>query len=359
MMENQIIKHSVFAMQQQIENNPRNDLIPDACNVGVLFRILFVVNLTVLLGLFSRGSEFAVAIQQFLESAALLEFLTLISAFSLCTLRRHLRAGYWPAWLQRLTCAVVPVLWLNLLILLFAQQEWMREIFPRLRVDWASAVSLLLGIVLQQYFELRNLAYSPAINEARLQALQARIRPHFLFNSLNTALALIRHEPRKAETVLEDLSDLFRVLMRETRNMTSLEDELRLCKQYLAIEQLRLGSRMRVDWDYQSLSDESLKKIQLPSLLLQPLLENAVHYGVEPAEQVAQIGILLRNQFGKLIIEIRNPVHPTMAAPSGNQMALENIRQRLNLLYDVEAHLEHAIINQEFIVNLEFPVQKR
>jgi len=359
MMGSQIIKHSVFAMQQQIENNPRIDLIPDACNVGVLFRILLALNLAALLALFSRGIDFETAVQQFLESASLLEFLILASAFSLCGLRRYLRARYWPGWVQRLSCALVPLFWLQLVFVLIDNLTWLKEIFPQLHNDWASCVCLVSGLALQQYFELRNKAYSPALNEARLQALQARIRPHFLFNSLNTALSLIRREPRKAETVLEDLSDLFRVLMRETRNITSLAEELRLCQQYLAIEQLRLGSRMVVNWDYQTLTDDDLQRIQLPSLLLQPLLENAVHYGVEPAEQEAVIGVMLKNQFGKLIIEIRNPVQLQGNAPAGNQMALENIRQRLNLLYDVEAHLEHAIINQEFIVNLEFPIQKR
>lgn len=346
-------------MQQQIENIPRNDLIPDACNIGVLFRILLAANLMLFLALYSRGHNLASVVQQFVESAGLLEFITLGSAFSLCGMRRYAYAGYWPAWVQRIACGILPVCWVGLVFLLFARQDWFREVYPRVHADWAVLAAFLFGMTAQYYFELVAKAYSPALNEARLQALQARIRPHFLFNSLNTALSLIRRDPGKAETVLEDLSDLFRVLMRDTRNITSLAEEVRLCQQYLAIEQLRLGERMELVWLNDGISDEEMRKIQLPSLLLQPLLENAVHYGVEPAEKIACVRVTLKMQFGKLLIEVRNPVHLHGASTGGNNMALENIRQRLRLLYDVEAHLEHAIINHEFIVNLEFPLQKR
>ncbi len=346
-------------MQQQIENIPRNDLIPDACNTGVLFRILLGANLALFLALYSRGHGLMSCLQQFVESASLLEFVTLGAAFSLCALRRYGGAGYWPAWVQRLVCGILPVCWVGLIFLFFAPQDWFKEIYPRVQPEWTICASFVFGLAAQHYFELVGKAYSPALNEARLQALQARIRPHFLFNSLNTALSLIRREPRKAETVLEDLSELFRVLMRDTRNITSLAEEVRLCQQYLAIEQLRLGERMELVWDSQGISDEQMRKIQLPSLLLQPLLENAVHYGVEPAEQLARVSVMLKVQFGKLLIEIRNPMHQHGIVSAGNQMALENIRQRLRLLYDIEAHLEHAVINNEFIVNLEFPLQKR
>src|SRR5690606_10142467 len=120
--------------------------------------------------------------------------------------------------------------------------------------------------LLQHYFALRTRAYSPALMEARLQALQARIRPHFLFNSLNAVLSLIRTEPRQAESTLEDLADLFRVLMSDPRNMTTLENEIRLCRQYLSIEQIRLGERLQLRWETGNVDEEVMRKAQLPVL---------------------------------------------------------------------------------------------
>ena len=104
---------------------------------------------------------------------------------------------------------------------------------------------LIAAVLLLAYFELRARALSPAITEARLQALQARIRPHFLFNSINAVLSLVRSEPARAEAALQDMADLFRVLMRDNRELAPLADEVELCRQYLDLEKLRLGERLR------------------------------------------------------------------------------------------------------------------
>jgi two-component system sensor histidine kinase AlgZ len=203
---------------------------------------------------------------------------------------------------------------------------------------------------------LRTRALSPALAEARLQALQARIRPHFLFNSLNAVLALIRTDPRRAESTLEDLADLFRVLMRDARDIISLADEVRLCRQYLAIEQIRLGDRLQVVWDTADISAEVLRRAQVPALLLQPLLENAVHYGVEPALQPAVVTIRLARSLDRIDISVINPLAgPT---PSGNHMALANIRERLALLHDVEGQLTTDSSDGRFVVRLQFPYVK-
>ena len=129
------------------------------------------------------------------------------------------------------------------------------------------------------YFHLRNRALSPALTEARLQALQARIRPHFLFNSINAVLSLIRPEPKRAEAALEDMADLFRVLMADNRDLSTLEREVELTRQYLNLEQLRLGERLQVEWHIDNMPGEAL----IPPLVLQPLVENAVYHGIEPS----------------------------------------------------------------------------
>lgn len=336
----------------------KEPVIPDCCNTGVIFRVLAGVSMIVLLGLASRGDGWALVLENFIEASMLIESICLLSLFLLCATRRYVYNHASPVWSQRLACILIPVVVSFCLISLLTQLDWFLLAFPRLNTIFILVFAGVAGFCLQQYFELRTRAFSPALGEARLQALQARIRPHFLFNSLNTALSLIRKDPRRAESVIEDLSDLFRVLMRDTRTMTSLYDELHLCRQYLAIESLRLGERLQLQWNIVQLTDEDLRLIQIPALLLQPVLENAVHYGVEPSSENATIFIDIQKGLDKIEISVRNPVHQAARLSSGNQMALENIRQRLNLLYDVEARLSTSKSNDSFEVKLQFPAQR-
>lgn len=344
-----------------LKSNSRSEMvIPDCCNVGVVIRVLAVVNVVALLTLLARAELFTQVLMRFVEISFLLELICLLSLFCLCLVRRAIIAAHQvalSAWLQRCLCTVVPavvayfvVLYLNLLM-----PDWENS-----QIGWQKIclISALFGASLQHYFELRTRAFSPALGEAKLQALQARIRPHFLFNSLNAVLSLIRKDPKRAETALEDLADLFRVLMRDARDMTVLSEEIDLCKKYLAIEALRLGERLQVQWRVEKLDDIELKRIQLPSLLLQPLIENAVHYGVEPATQNALIEIVIQRQLDKLEITIRNPYLGEdfqSTLPLGNHMALDNIQQRLDLVYDVEAQFQTRIEANQFVVQLRIP----
>jgi two-component system sensor histidine kinase AlgZ len=321
---------------------PVEIVIPDCCNAGVIFRTLLVVNGAVLAAILLRTNGLQAGFREFLESSILIEMACLSSLLALCGLRRLVTAM--PPWVQRAGCALVPAAITSLAIYLMLSVDMFRSSFTHLTTVKGVLIAALFGIALQHYFELRTRAFSPALVEARLQALQARIRPHFLFNSLNAVLSLIRTEPKRAETTLEDLADLFRVLVRDARDMTTLEDELRLCKQYLSIEKVRLGERLQVHWQTSDIGDEAMRKAQLPALLLQPLLENAVHHGVEPATQPVTIEIHLERTLDRIEVAIVNPYHGD-AVSVGNHMALDNIRERLRLLYDVEAQLTTAIVD--------------
>jgi len=206
------------------------------------------------------------------------------------------------------------------------------------------------------YFHWRGLALSPALAEARLMALQARIRPHFLFNSLNTVLGLLRQDPKRAESVLENLADLFRALLAETRNLVSLERELELARAYGDVETLRLGDRLRLFWHTQG----APLTAQVPQLLLQPLLENAVIHGIEPNQAGGDVHISALRKGDQLLIVVRNPLPSDNPGPQastrGNGMALNNIRERLNLHFDAEARLTHYTAGGEFIVQIEIPI---
>ena len=186
------------------------------------------------------------------------------------------------------------------------------------------------------YFEMRARMFSPALAEARLQALTARIRPHFLFNSLNAVLSLIRSEPRRAEVALEELADLFRALMRDHRDLLPLADEIALCRQYLDLEKLRLGDRLNVVWEIEAVPAD----VDVPPLVLQPLLENAVYHGIEPSGEPGTIRIGFARKGNELRVWLANPCAGNGEAVKGNRMALANIRERLALYYDLEARLE-------------------
>jgi two-component system sensor histidine kinase AlgZ len=185
------------------------------------------------------------------------------------------------------------------------------------------------------YFEMRARSFSPALAEARLQALTARIRPHFLFNSLNAVISLIRLEPRRAEQALEELADLFRMLMRDHRELLPLADEIALCRQYLDLEKLRLGDRLNVVWEIDAVPDD----VDVPPLVLQPLLENAVYHGIEPSGEPGTIRIGFARERDKLRVWLVNPCSGG-GESKGNRMALANVRERLSLYYDLEASLE-------------------
>jgi two-component system sensor histidine kinase AlgZ len=194
-------------------------------------------------------------------------------------------------------------------------------------------------------------AFSPALAEARLQALQSRIRPHFLFNSINAVLALIRRDPKRAERTLEDLADLFRSLVSDARRFVRLSDEIALLERYAEIEQLRLGDRLRITWELDAAPSDAL----LPPLVLQPLLENAVYHGVEPATETGDVLVRIERRGERVLARIENPVVDAGPERAGNRMAMDNIRERLALFFDAEARMEVRIDAGRYRVEIEMP----
>ena len=336
-------------------------VIPDCCNIGVIFRSVFIANASVLLACLARQSSLRGGLADFVELSLLLELAVLCSLLALCGLRRAIKTA--APWVQRAGCALVPAAVTALLVRFLSSLDLFGERFGGTTMVPAVLSAAFFGILLQHYFELRTRAFSPALAEARLQALQARIQPHFLFNSLNAVLSLIRSQPRAAETALEDLADLFRVLIRDAGAMSSLQEELALCRKYLAIEQIRLGARLQVDWDLAGIDDNTVRSARIPSLLLQPLLENAVHHGVEPRADATPIRVRLGRTLDRIDIVVTNAVRPDAPATGdvwngGNHMALDNIRERLLLLYDVEAQLNTRVADGMFEVRLHVPYRK-
>ena len=330
-----------------IKQNAYPDGLPDFRNLGVTARILVAVNLVALAAAIYAERNWAGGIERFVREAAFIEPALLGSIVGLYALSpvlagmRYLPAG---------ALAISAVLGISggfaYVILSYSLPSAGDAPLPRVLFFTA-----LVSVVLLGYLRLRAKAFSPALTEARLQALQARIRPHFLFNSLNAVLSLIRRDPKRAELALEDLADLFRVLMSDGRKFVRLAEEISLLERYANIEQLRLGERLRVTWEVDSAPQDAL----LPPLVLQPLLENAVYHGVEPGTEAGEILVHIEGRGQYVFVRMVNPFHAEFAQRPGNRMALDNLRERLQLFFDAEASMKTRVEDGRFVVELEFP----
>jgi two-component system sensor histidine kinase AlgZ len=321
-------------------------VLPDLRNLGTILRILVAVNGATLAIALAREPRLPLVLGEWARLTGFVEphlFAELAVLWLLQPWLANLRAVVAVAVVTLVTCAI---------------GIGADALTPRMAGDAPGALArhLLFALTAQflliGYFRLRARALSPAITEARLQALQARIRPHFLFNSITAVLSLMRSEPRRAEAALEDLADLFRVLMRDNRELAPLADEVELCRQYLDLEQLRLGDRLVVDWNVKSMPGDAL----VPPLVLQPLLENAVYHGIEPltTQGVLSINIFLSRDEVHAIL--KNPYAANGARHQvGNRMALDNIRERLALHFDAEASLESRVTRDTYEVHIRMP----
>jgi two-component system sensor histidine kinase AlgZ len=220
------------------------------------------------------------------------------------------------------------------------------------QVPWLASASAgaLLSSVMVAALVLRAKGRMPAETTARLAELQARIRPHFLFNSLNSAIALVREDPARAETLLEDLSELFRHALVSKGDAVTLAEEVQLARHYLAIEQVRFGERLRVEWAI----DPRAGSAKVPPLFLQPLVENAVKHGVEPSPTGADVKVTTQRRGGTVVIRVTNTVPGGQGRP-GHGVAQENVRDRLRLLHDVQAQFQTALIDGLYQVRMEVP----
>ena len=329
-----------------INQSLHRDALPDFRNLGVMLRVVFIVLLLAGFAALTRTASLAHLFDSFLEVLAPVQPVLVASLLALWAASRRLRALPYAHGMALVVC-------MELAIVVLAYWAGQR-LFPDDRYDsltrYALITLLSTGLILY-YFHLRSRALSPALTEARLQALQARIRPHFLFNSINAVLSLIRQDPKRAETALEDMADLFRVLMADNRDLSTLEREVELTRQYLSLEQLRLGERLRVEWHVDNMPGEAL----IPPLVLQPLVENAVYHGVEPSVEPGVVSVHAYRSRDEVHIVLRNPYRRAGRHHSGNKMALANIRERLSLHFDAEAGLRTTVTDDAYQVHILMP----
>jgi two-component system, LytTR family, sensor histidine kinase AlgZ len=323
---------------------PARVLVFDACHVGVVLRaVLFVEAVMAVGAMFGAVSPAEWVLRVATLSAAAMPA-TLAWLVIACALKTALGT------LPRLAQQAFGVA-LGALVGVFGYALVDATGFS-VHAQWvaSAATGALLAGVLVAALVLRARARLPADAAARLSQLQARIRPHFLFNTLNSAIALVREDPERAEAILEDLSDLFRHALIDPGESVTLAAEVELARRYLDIEQVRFGKRLRIEWAL----DPDAANARVPPLVLQPLVENAVKHGVEPSEYGAQVRISSERRGGTVVVKVTNTVPAGQGKP-GHGVAQANVRERLALLHDVQCHFQAGLQDGVYQVRMEVP----
>jgi len=356
--------------ENNANNNPNNGvlltecLLPDFCDVRNIFIVVLFTEVLALVFAMAASSNSIQFWDYLALSSFLMLWIALLNAAMLCQIRSWLHK------LKQVHCLLVSfclMMCVSLLVTLITN-----EVGALLYMELSDSssgthflarvmtISAVIYFLLLRYFFMQqqwrlNLA---AQSRAEVQALQARIRPHFLFNSMNTIASLIAVSPETAETAIEDLSDLFRASLSE-KNMTRLSDEIELTKSYLAIESLRLGDRLQIEWQI----DQNLLDFEVPSLCIQPLAENAIYHGIEPIEKGGKIQISALQIDNRLVLSISNPLmsdpsskHGASTFRKGNQMAQDNIKQRLKLVYGSKGAFTINDTKENYTVSLLIPM---
>ena len=338
--------------------------LPDFCASPAVFAVVLIAELVALVIALARHALHDNFWSDLAGGSLFLLWIGLTCSAVLCRAR---------PWLQTMPQGRASMVAVGLLV---ATIGVVSEVVYRVGLFWAGDNEDLIGFFPSDHvgFVLRNIAVGFIVSAlalryfyvsaewkrsieqealARIRALQARIRPHFLFNSMNTIAALTRSNPERAEQAVEDLADLFRASLSDASARISLKDELEIARTHQRIEQLRLGDRLKVHWDVDDLPMRAL----VPSLIVQPLLENAVYHGIETLPRGGEVFIVGRRQGDQVHIEVRNPIQAQAgyANREGNRMALENIRQRLELAWPGRARVETEQREGEFCARLIFP----
>ncbi|MBD3655737.1 MULTISPECIES: sensor histidine kinase [Marinobacter] len=330
--------------------------IPDLCRVRAVFMLLITSELLVLLMSVVQARSGWIDWNYFGLLSLFVQWTVLTSTALICLLRQRLaRLSTAMA-----TAAVAAIVLADVLTFsLFADSV----LYPEPGISgWQGIIkkllmALLITLMVLRYFYLQHQwqQQQEAEMQARLTALQARIHPHFLFNSMNTIASLIASNPEQAEEAVLDLSELFRASLRTEQRLISLAEELTLCRRYLAIEGLRLGDRLKVNWQI----DADVSQQAIPPLTLQPLVENAIYHGIQPRPEGGTVDIEAVRNGNSVYLMVRNPKPADGAAGhDGNRMALDNIQSRLQALFGDRAVLKHSHQQTIYTVTVRLPWQR-
>jgi two-component system sensor histidine kinase AlgZ len=342
------------------ESNRVTSFLPDFCGVRMVFVVILIGELLAIILTLSETGLASEIVSDLAFNSLFIQWMALSSAAVLCLNRRwlnHLADAY---------AATASYLIILAVCLTISELAWWvthrASGIPIIKTEThgmfvlrCMGISTIVSALALRYFYIleqwrRNIRSEA---ESRIQALQARIRPHFLFNCMNTIASLTRSAPRLAEEAIEDLSDLFRVSLMDTNSYSTLGQELELCRRYLRIEAHRLGKRLQVNWDTNTLPANA----RLPALTLQPLVENALYHGIEPLAEGGTIHVSGKLDGAHLVICIDNPLPPAGKTErhSGNQLAQDNIRQRLMACFGPSGKLDIRATPDHYYAEITIP----
>jgi two-component system sensor histidine kinase AlgZ len=341
------------------EKIPETDFfLPDLCQAQSILFLVLVSELLVFVQILFSSSFFDFDWLALGLASLFIQWLVLVSAALLCNIR---------PWLMGMTVPKATSIAYGLILLLtfvfsLGAEMVLEGMGPVTESGWGRIVRNLMiamimtGIAFRYFFLSHQLrSREQAELTSRIQALQSRIRPHFLFNSMNIIASLISIDPELAEEVVEDLSSLFRASLNDsTSEPVTLAQELDLCEKYVHIESLRLDDRLTMQWDVNVDTDA----IRIPLLTLQPLLENSIYHGIQPLPKGGTVTVSIELAGQQVQIVITNPMPDTpYDHEQGNRMAIDNIRNRMTALYGPEALLTTDICEGLFTTRLIYPVK--
>ena len=340
--------------------------LPDFCTSRATLAIVLIVELTAIVLTLARQSAVVDFWTDLVRTSLFLLWIGLAGAGLLCLLRgllTRLSVTAGSAAVLGLIAALVALI--SACAWLIGRSHLVQDtgggaLFPADPLRFALrnvAIGLVVtGLALRYFYVAHEWRRSVELRAAaRVHALQARIRPHFLFNSMNTIAALTRSDPPRAEGAVQDLADLFRATLSDQHNTITLAEELEVARTYQRMEQLRLGARLEVLWKTDALPGNAL----VPGLMIQPLLENAIYHGIEPRPDGGRVTISGEISAGLITVVVRNPLGAGPQQRDGNRLALANIRERLALMYGERALMKSGTFDGEYIVTLRFPLVER
>jgi len=346
------------------QQDSSHNFLPDFASFGNAVRIILLAEIVAMIVTIGRNSSFD---QQAWQDLNLLSAFALILSFCIVVVFKLVSPVIAPMPVRKgaifsfLLLLCVTIIGTEAMIFSLYDLELIGERWPEWREPLllrSLMITALIGIPGLRYLILTHRAVIDAKTkqEATMQALQSRIRPHFLFNSLNSIASLTRTDPDKAEAVLHDLADLFRVLLADARKLVPMSTEREISRQYLEIEKVRLGDRIKIQWNVGNIP----RNAQIPALTLQPLLENAIYHGIETRFGGGTLKIDLWSEGETLNIMISNPLPEatSKAHTKGNKIALDNIRQRLSTQFGEAASMQSFEEGGQYHVKIKMPIVK-
>ena len=337
--------------------------MPDFCNAAAVLGVVFIAELVAIALTLGHRTGWTYFLSDLARTSLVVIWMGLFTAATLCFMRRRINR------LSVLNASTLTFIAILIAIVGVSEAVYWLGYFYYPQVDgwfpkehgYFLSSNLIIGLILTglalRYFYVFHQWHRNVESEARtrIQALQARIRPHFLFNSMNTIAALTRSNPAAAEGAVEDLADLFRASLADSNKMIRLEQELEITRVYQRMEQQRLGDRLAVEWRV----DDLPLRARIPSLTLQPLLENAIYHGVEPLQEPGTVEIEGHCKADMIYISVRNllPVGKYQSEP-GNRIAMDNIGERLALAFGPRARLSRAVDQTHYQVSMAFPYRE-